>query len=114
MAGPAGCQIFPSAPPATTWQIWARIRDGPCQHAGAMPASADVAASLGRRSSHVAPVSLPQLRSLRSSKEAEPSSELPRHLQVLAGAEGLLITQELIDHQLAEFNKKLRSLALQL
>lgn len=71
------CQIFPSVPPATAWQILARICDGSCQHCRAMPGSADVACSLDRRSSHVALVSLPQIRSLCSSEEAEPSSELP-------------------------------------
>ena len=49
----------------------------PCQHSRVMPASADVACSLDRRSSHVALVSLPQICSLCSSEEAEPSSELP-------------------------------------
>lgn len=61
VAGPSRCQVLPSAPPATTWQIPARICEGsrqPCQHSRVMPASADVACSLGRRSSHVALVSL--------------------------------------------------------
>lgn len=60
--GSSRCQVLPSAPPATAWQIRAGSCDGcrqPCQRRRAMPASADVAASPGRRSSRAAPVFSP-------------------------------------------------------